>query len=85
MQAKREYEIENDSVASFIDENTELDKDGYEVCSFVYSEYKYFCQQSGLYPVSRPNFTIRMKSMGFNTAVKWVNGKSQRCYLKLTI
>lgn len=85
IQAKREYEIENDSVTHYIDENAEYDEDNYEICSEVYREYRYFCEQSGFIPVSKFKFTSRLKGLGFDTAVKWVNGRSQRCYLNITV
>ncbi len=85
IQAKRVYEIENDSVASFIDENTELEPDGYEICSYVYNEYKAYCQEANLSPVKRRKFTSRIKTLGFKSKVTKLYGKSERCYYGFTL
>ena len=80
IQAKREYEIENDSVASFLDENIEIDEEGYEICSYVYNEYKAYCQEANLSPIGRNRFTTRIKSLGYPVKVKKVYGEAERHY-----
>ena len=82
-QAKREYEIENDSVAHFIDENTKYDEENYEIGSYVYNEYKLYCQEYNLKPLSHHKFTTRMKSLGFKVVFRREEEKSNRCYLGL--
>lgn len=79
-EAKKQYEVDNDNVAAFVEDKTEYSVENYEVASELYEMYKHYCDTNGLKKKSRRQFTARLKNFGFETEVKWKNGKSQRCY-----
>ena len=82
---KREYEIENDNISAFIEYETEESKNNYEIGSRVYQEYKNYCMRNNFKPKSRHKFTHKLKEIGYNLEVKWINKKSQRCYKGLKL
>ena len=80
IQAKMDYEIENDSVVAFMEENT-VQGEGYcEACSYIYREYVNYCEVTNLSPIGRNKFTSRIKSMGYAVKVKKTYGKPERHY-----
>lgn len=78
--AKREYEVDNDNVAAFLEDEAEFPVENYEIASKVYEMYKHYCETNGFKFKSRRQFTSRLKNLGFEITVNWINGKSQRCY-----
>lgn len=70
--AKRMYEAENDSVASFAQERLkEVDVDNPEYVvpkKYLYREYKAFCEENRLKAVGRRKMVRRLKKMGFEEA-----------------
>jgi len=79
-EAKRQYEVDNDNVAAFLEDETEFPVDNLEVAKEVYEMYKHYCETSNLKAKSRRQFTSRLKNFGFEVKVEWIKGKSQRCY-----
>ena len=80
VQAKREYERENDTIKAFIEDRTEWGTESYEVCQYVYEKYKDYCQDSGMNFTTRKTFTSKLKKLGVEVKQKRINGKNNRCY-----
>ncbi len=79
----KDYIIENDSVLSFLEE-FETEKNSIEnlTTKSAYMFYEEFCEDSGLKGYSQNKFTRKLKELGFDIAVKFVKGKTQRVIVK---
>jgi putative DNA primase/helicase len=55
IEAKKKYKMQNDSVTAFINEKIEESKDNYIIKKHLYNEYKKWCDEQGLKPVSHRN------------------------------
>lgn len=76
----KQYFIESDNVAAFIDEyNDEIEG---KRTSGIYAKYVAYCAQNGLKEVGSREFGRRLSSAGFKSVQKWTNGKNQRFYAK---
>jgi len=76
----QEYKLDNDSVLAYINEYSNVDGN---LASEVYDQYKEFCEDNNLKPVSMQKFSKRLSSVGYQSKVKKVLGKSLRIYEKL--
>lgn len=67
--AKKRYEAENDSVASFAQERmrkVQVDEPRYTVPKkYLYRQYQEFCEENGLKGVGRRKMVRRLKKLGF--------------------
>lgn len=65
------YKKESDSVAMFIDAyNYKVDYDSYTTLKILYREYKEFCYEDGYRPVSKRNFSKRLRANKIETKRK---------------
>lgn len=55
IEAKKKYKMQNDSVTAFINERIEESKDNHIIKKHLYNEYKKWCEEQGLKPVSHRN------------------------------
>ena len=78
-QELKEYEETNNPVLLFV-QNNEIEN---HVVSDVYLKYSVWCRENGLSPVSNINFGRILSSKNlFKSAMKKIEGKSVRIYLK---
>lgn len=75
----KEYFIESDSVLQFLDEHNVIDKQ----TKNVYLQYNAFCVEGGLNPVGSTEFGRRLKTAGYESVQKWIDGKNRRVYAKV--
>ena len=79
MEQLKEYEETNNPVLLFV-QNNEIEN---HVVSDVYLKYSVWCRENGLSPVSNINFGRILSSKNlFKSAMKKIEGKSVRIYLK---
>lgn len=76
---KREYEVVNNPVLAFINEETKIHN---EPVKDVYRKYGTWCYENGLKPYSHVEFGREISKHGFDSKVKRVSGKSIRVYIK---
>lgn len=74
-----EYKLDNDSVLAYITEFPDIDNN---LVSEVYDQYKEFCSDNNLKPVSMQKFSKRLSTVGYRSSVKKIMGKSLRIYIK---
>lgn len=70
---KQLYELENDNVAAFIDEMLELGVECNVPKTWLYDQYKDYCDETGTKPISKRRFETRIKANGIEedrTSVK---------------
>jgi putative DNA primase/helicase len=83
IQAKtKEYFISSDSVLAFESENQHIILN--KSIKDVYNAYVAFCFENGYREVGKVEFGRRLNNVGYESKVKKVNGKSIRCYQKVT-
>lgn len=64
-EAIEQYKTQSDSVKMFIDENNyQKSPTKYRLIKELYTEYRNFCNETGLYPVNKPNFIKRLRAIG---------------------
>ena len=83
IQAKtKEYFVSSDSVAAFESEHQDLilktDTKG------VYRAYVAFCEENGYKEVGNTEFGRRLKTIGYESKLRKINGKVKRFYSKVT-
>lgn len=83
IQAKtKEYFVSSDSVAAFESEHQDLilktDTKG------VYRAYVAFCEENGYKEVGNTEFGRRLKTIGYESKIRKINGKVKRFYSKVT-
>lgn len=70
--ALEEYRLNSDSVRLFLDENGyQASPDQYNLIKDLYFEYRAFCVEDGLRPVSKVNFKKRLEGIGI--AIERIN------------
>jgi len=81
--AIEQYKKESDSVSLFIEEHnystTEYDA-YFKPLAELYAEYSQSTKDDGKYPLNKNKFGRRLKSLGFKSDTKTINGKSARGY-----
>ena len=76
----KNYLVENDSVYSFIEySNVELEDQPF---SEVYTKYSIYCNENEFIPYKKNNFSRKLKTKGYITKVKTINGRSLRVLVK---
>lgn len=76
----KNYLAENDSVYSFIEySNVELEDQPF---SEVYTKYSIYCNENEFIPYKKNNFSRKLKTKGYITKVKTINGRSLRVLVK---
>lgn len=76
----KNYLAENDSVYSFIEYgNVELEEQPF---SEVYTKYSTYCDENEFIPYKKNNFSRKLKTRGYITKIKTINGKSLRVLVK---
>ena len=60
----KKYIRESNTVALFIDENYIITDDDFLPLSNLYNSYKYFCRDGNYHPVSKRNFSDRLRTLG---------------------
>lgn len=76
----RSYMAENDSVYSFLEYgNVEIDNQPY---SNVYQEYVGYCGRNDFNPYKKNNFSRKMRTRGYGTKIKNIDGCSTRIIVK---
>lgn len=76
---KREYEVVNNPVLAFINEEPKIHN---EPVKDVYRKYSTWCYENGLKPYSHVEFGREISKHGFDSKVKRVSSKSIRVYIK---
>lgn len=76
----KEYKLDNDSVLAYINEYSSIDGN---LVSEVYDQYKEFCEDNNLKPVSMQKFSKRLAINGYESKVKKIMGKAMRIYMKM--
>ena len=75
----KEYKLDSDSVLAYINEYPDIDGN---VVSEVYNQYKEFCEDNSLKPVSIQKFGKRLNGNGYHSRLKKIMGKPIRIYTK---
>jgi putative DNA primase/helicase len=81
-EAVEEYRKQSDSVNMFIEEeNYHKSVNDYTLIKDLYPLYKIYCNDDGLRPVSKRNFTKRLRNLGFD--VNHVTGNKLAVFISL--
>ncbi len=81
-QAVKEYKKQSDSVKMFVDENDYVvTPNKYTLIKELYPRYRQYCVEDGFKPVSKVNFSKRLKN--FNIIVERVTGNKLAAYITL--
>ncbi|WP_122894130.1 DNA primase family protein [Arcobacter peruensis] len=83
-EALAEYKKESDSVALFVEENEyskTVIEDYFESIADLYEAYRISTREAGKNPLSKINFSKRLKNLGFIPYTKKINGKTKKGYL----
>lgn len=60
----KNYMRESNTVALFIDENYTISDEDFFPLSNLYNNYKYFCRDGNYHPVTKRNFSDRLRNLG---------------------
>lgn len=78
-EATKQYYLDNDSVLAYLNEYPDIDDNIY---ANVYSQYDTFCDINNFKVISKSSFSKRLKSYGYTTTKKTINGKTHTCVCK---
>lgn len=74
----KDYFISSDSVLQFLDEHSVVNVP----TKNAYLQYNAFCEERGLNPVGSTEYGRRLKAAGYESAAKWIDGRTRRVYEK---
>ena len=79
--ATKQYYLDNDSVLAYLNDYPSISNNS---ISTIYEAYEEYCEDGNLKAISRNKFSRRLKSLGYDTEVKKIMGKSVRVICKVT-
>lgn len=81
-EATKEYRVEQDILAAFLDEKCIITPDAEVTAGALYTEYKQWAEDTGIQPLSRINFSRQLEERGFTTS-KRESGTGRHVYVGL--
>ena len=79
-EATKQYYIENDSVANYINEHPNIHN---KTTNDVYRSYIKFCEELELYPVKIGTFSKKLNTLGYSVSNTTIMGKKVRLYKRI--
>ena len=80
--ATKQYYLDNDSVLAYLNDYPSISNNS---ISTIYEAYEEYCEDGNLKAISRNKFSRRLKSLGYDTEVKKIMGKSVRVITKINV
>lgn len=80
--ATKQYYLDNDSVMAYINEYPSIVNNP---VTTVYEAYEEYCEDANLKAISRAKFTRRLKSLGYDTKVSKLMGKTVRVITRIEV
>lgn len=80
--ATKQYYLDNDSVLAYLNDYPAIEGNA---VSTIYEAYEEYCEDGNLKPFTRAKFTRRIKSLGYDTKVSKILGKTMRIIYKVEV
>jgi len=80
--ATKQYYLDNDSVMAYLNEYPDINNNP---VTTVYEAYEEYCEDANLKALSRTKFSRRLKSLGYDTKVTRLMGKTVRVITKMEV